>query len=91
MLKPKEYYCRDCRCKFVIHSIHKSGKKVSCPLCSDSIGIEHLVQNRNKAWTDEEVRYIDKLLRKQMSIYEVMALTNRTYNSVDQKARRSKI
>jgi DNA-directed RNA polymerase subunit RPC12/RpoP len=89
MNNPKEYYCVDCRCTFFIHSQHQK-KHIHCPICSDYIRVERRKARHNRHWTQEENLYIDLVIEKKMSIYEVMEHTKRSYKSIDQRMRRRK-
>jgi DNA-directed RNA polymerase subunit RPC12/RpoP len=83
------YFCKECSFVFTIHTQIKSvKKKLSCPYCSDFIAVEPYKEPPKKSyrpWTEEEFRLIDRIVAGELQKYQVAAMVQRTYGSVQRK------
>jgi uncharacterized Zn finger protein (UPF0148 family) len=90
----KTYMCGECIFVFTVHSKMQKGKKTVCPSCGDSVEVVKYQTfsepNRKiyETWTDEELKLIDKLVEGKAKIYQVAALTGRSFGSVRLKRNR---
>lgn len=84
----KTYFCQACIFVFTIHSKLGIGKrKPYCPNCAENIPVEVYAspikkQEKQRAWTEEELILIDRLLKGELLIYQVAIKLDRTPKAI---------
>jgi protein-arginine kinase activator protein McsA len=87
------YECEDCKIKFSTQKPLK--RKAFCPNCGESF-TERIKRPRitsretYKPWKDSELELIEKVINKELKVYQVALMLDRSRKSVANKAGRTR-
>jgi transcription initiation factor IIE alpha subunit len=88
------YKCEDCNFMYTVHT--NIGRKSFCPKCGESVATVRIERPKLSAratyreWKEEELKVLEKVISKELHVYQAAVILGRSRESVDNKARRVK-
>jgi hypothetical protein len=87
------FICKECVFVFTIHSQRSKKRVLFCPNCGESIATEKykpIKKSPKKPWTEDEMVYVDRIIKGEIFIYQAAVALGRTKKSVSRRVDRRK-